>query len=312
MFIRMLGFLMLLLLTVNNLSANSYSYGFLRYNSGARSAAMAGAFEGVNEDASAVFYNPATIFTVSDKRFSATFLKHTLDINSGNVSYVKNYEDIGTFSVSAIYSNYGSFNSADKLGNLLGKFGANDLALCVHFANELDTNLYYGVGVKYIFSNISQYSSSAVAFDIGLLYNLEDGRTSIAASVLNAGFQLYSYDGETEKLPLDIRLGVNHSLIGLPLLIAFSFHHLGDRTDAFFDRLLNFSIGGEFHFGKYVNVRLGYDNYTRRYTAPSRERKLSGLAGGIGIKTKYFNFDYAISQVGTSNLLNRFSINFDF
>jgi hypothetical protein len=312
MLIKKFVFVVIFLSSAYNLTANSYSFGFLRYNSGARAAAMAGAFEAVNNDAAAMFFNPATINTVDIKRFSATFLKHTLDINSGNVTYVKSYNDVGTFALSAVYSNYGSFNAADNIGNITGTFGANDFAFSVNYGNELDTNLYYGIAMKYIFSNIDQYNSSALAFDIGLLYNLADKRTSLAASLLNAGFQLYSYDGVTESLPLDIRLGVNHRLAGLPLLIALSFHHLGDRTDVFFDRFLNFSIGGEFHIGKYVNIRLGYDNYIRRYTTPGSEKKLSGFAGGVGIKTKYFNFDYALSQVGSSNLLNRFSIYLEF
>lgn len=312
MFIKKLSFFLVLILSVHQLTADTYSYGFLRYNSGARAAAMAGTFEAINNDAGALFYNPATINTVFQKPFSATFLKHTLDINSGNITYVKSYENIGTFSLSAIYSNYGSFNAADNLGNITGTFGANDFAFAVNYGNELDTNLYYGVALKYIFSNIDKYSSSALAFDVGILYNFADDRTSVAASVLNAGFQLSSYDGVTEALPLDIRLGINHQLVGLPLLLGLSFHHLAEKYDNFGERLLNFSVGGEFNIGKYVNLRLGYDNYTRRFTTPSSEKKLSGFSGGIGIKTKYFNFDYALTQVSTTNLLNRFSIYLEF
>lgn len=312
MSVKKFSFLIVFLLSVSNLTANSYSYGFLRYNSGARAASMAGTFEAINEDAAALFYNPATINTVSQMPFSFTYLKHTLDINSGNISYIKQYEDVGIFSVSAIYSNYGSFNAADRQGNITGTFGANDLAFAVNYGNELDTNLYYGVAVKYIFSNIDKYSSSALAFDIGILYNFADERTSVGASILNAGFQLSSYDGVSESLPLDIRLGINHQLVGLPLLIGFSFHNLADNANNFGEKLLNFSIGGEFNFGKHVNLRLGYDNYTRKYTTPSNEKKLSGFSAGLGIKTKYFNFDYALSQVSSTNLLNRFSIYLQF
>jgi len=296
---------------VQELSANSYPYSFLRYNSSARASGMGTAFEAVNEDANAIFFNPACINTVDEKKFSATYLKHALDINSGNIIYLRHFDGIGIFSGSVVYSNYGSFDASDNLGNIYGTFGANDLAVSVSYGNELDTNLYYGAAMKYIFSNIENYNSSALAFDFGLLYNLADDRTSFAVSVLNAGFQLSSYDGVNEAVPLDIRLGANHRLVGLPLLAAISFHHLSDDVDYFFEKFLNFSIGGELYFGKYVNVRIGYDNYIRQYAAPKNEKGMSGFSGGIGIKTKYFNFDYAISQVGSGNLLNRFSLLLD-
>jgi hypothetical protein len=308
MFNKKFVLLIVFFVAVMQLQAENYSYGFLRYNSGARAAALGGTFEAVNNDASAMFYNPATINTVVTKPFSLTFLKHALDINSGNVTYVREFDDIGIFSASVIYSNYGSFDAADNQGNITGTFGANDFAFGITYGNELDTNLYYGVTMKYIYSNIEKYSSSAMAFDVGIMYDFADDRTSLAASVLNAGFQLFSYDGATESLPLDIRLGVNHRLVGLPLLIGLSFHHLADKMDNFGERFLNFSVGGEFYIGKYVDIRLGYDNYTRRFTSPTNEKKLSGFSAGVGIKTKYFNFDYALSQVGSANLLNRFSI----
>ena len=80
-----------------------------------------------------------------------TFLKHALDINSGNVSYVSKIKDYGIFSAGVIFTDYGSFDKADKLGNKSGSFGANDLALSVGYSNILDSNLYYGVALKFIY-----------------------------------------------------------------------------------------------------------------------------------------------------------------
>lgn len=305
-------FVIFIILITNFSFAQSYTYSFLRYNSSARASAMGSAYESINNETSAIFLNPATLNTINDKRFSVTYLKHVLDINSGNIVYVKSTPDIGSFAASAIYSNYGSFTSYDNQGRETGNFGANNLAIGFSYGNELDTNLYYGATVKFIYSHIEKYASSALGLDFGLLYNLDDGRTSIAASILNVGFQLASYNGETETLPVDIRIGANHRLMGLPLLASLSFHHLADTAPDFFSKFSSFSIGGEFYIGKYVNLRLGFDNNIRRFTTPASERKLSGFSAGIGIKTTYFNFDYSLAQIGTSNLLNRFSINLDF
>jgi hypothetical protein len=159
-----------------------------------------------------------------------------------------------------------------------------------------------------LFINIEKANSFAFGVDAGLIYLIPEKRTNIGLSILHLGSQFTSLDGTKESLPLDVRAGVNHRLRGLPLLFNFSLHHLADKADNFFDRFLSFSLGGEFYFGDYVKVRLGYDNQIRRLTTPSNDKKFSGFSGGVGIQTEYFNFDYGVAQIGNSALLHRFTI----
>jgi hypothetical protein len=240
-----------------NVLADTSPYQFLRFQSSARAAGLAGCFVSMPEDASAVIYNPATIYTVDEKVFSATFLKHVLDINSGLVSYIDRLDDSSVIAGAVSYTNYGSFNSADIYGNMGGTFGANDIAAGVTYSNELDENLYYGVTGKLIFINLEEENSIAFAIDAGLLYQLPDGRSNVGLSVLHAGTQISKIGNDSESLPLDIRAGINHRLRGLPLLVNFSFHHLADNTDGFFDRFTNFSLAGEVYIGEYIQLRLG-------------------------------------------------------
>ncbi|MBM2814267.1 MAG: PorV/PorQ family protein [Ignavibacteria bacterium] len=299
------------LISIPDFAKSATPYQFLRDNSSARAAGLAGCFVSITDDASALFYNPASIMTVTEKRFQATFYKHVLDINSGQVSYLMTSEKLGMFAGSVDYHSNGSFDRADKYGVRNGTFGANDLSIATSYANLLDTNLYWGATAKFIYSNIEKYSSSAIALDAGLLYVIPEKRVTIGLAVLHAGFQLTTYDGTSEDLPLDILLGVSHRLRGLPMLVNFSFHHLADNQDGFFERFKNFSLGGEIYLGKYIQLRLGYDNMIRRLTTPDTEKKLSGLCGGAGIKMKDFNFDYSASAVGSGAYLHRFSIALD-
>jgi hypothetical protein len=284
-------------------------YQVLRYNSGARAAALAGSTTAMPNDASMIFYNPAVIPTVQDKPLSATFFKHIADINSGNVAYIKKFENIGTFSASLIYTNYGTFDRADKLGVKKGTFSANDVVFSVGYGGILDSNLYYGAVGKFVYSGLEDASSTAMAFDFGLLYTMPKSNTNIGLSILNAGFQLSKYYDYKESLPLDVRLGINHRLKGLPLLANFSFHHLADSENNFGDKFLNFSLGGEIYLGDKIMARIGYDNMTRRKTAPPNDREMAGLSAGVGLKLKDFNLDYAISKIGLSASLHRISVN---
>lgn len=288
-------------------------YNFLRFNQSARSAGLSGTFVAIADDPSALYFNPASISTYTEKNISVSFLKHVLDINSGNASYIHKLDESGTVAGYANFTNYGSFDYSDIDGNITnGGFSASDLAIGAMYSNMLDSNLYYGVGVKFIYSGIENYSASALAFDVGLLYQIPDKRTNLGLSVLHSGFQIQSITGDDEGLPLDIRLGVNHRLRGLPLLINFGFHHLADETDNFFDRFTdNFSIGGEFYLGDYIQLRLGYDNYVRSYTSAESDKGLSGLSAGLGIRTDVVNFDYGIARYGSAATLHRFSLAFD-
>ena len=283
-------------------------FHFLRTNISARAAGMAGCFVAIPNDVNAVFINPAAMSTVEDKNFSATFLKHVLDINSGSVVYLLKDDNLGNFAASANYMSYGSFTRADAKGQTNGTFTAGDVALGITYSNELDSNLYYGGTFKLIYSNIKSASSFAFAVDAGMIYMMPDIRTSVGVSVLHAGTQVTTFDSETEKLPLDVRLGISHRLRGLPLLVNFGFHHLADDTDNFFEKFANFSLAGEFYLGKYIRARLGYDNQIRRLTTPSDKREFSGITAGLGIYANSFYFDYGIAQNGTSATLHRFSV----
>lgn len=299
---------MLVFSQINALSIDT-PFNFLRYQSNARTSGLSASTVALKNDPSALFINPALISTVEEKTLQVTFLKHVLDINSGGAAYIHHDKEYGSFAASIGFTSYGSFDYADKLGNRNGQtFGAGNFALGLSYSNKLDTGLYYGVTVKYIYAGIEDASSSALAFDAGLLYSLPDERTNLGFSVLHAGTQLSKISNQSESLPLDVRIGFNHRLRGLPLLFNFSFHHLADESDSFFSKFKNFNLGGELYLGNYIQIRLGYDNQVRSMTDAEANKGLTGFSGGVGITTDDFNFDYGLTSYGSSANLHRFSV----
>ena len=291
--------------------AEDSPFNFLRYVSDARAASLAGCFVSMPNDASAIYYNPAAVYTVEEKKLSFTFLKHVLDINSGNASYMYDIPDHGKVTAFAGYTNYGTFDEADDSGNITGAFGANDLVMGVSYTDRLDTNLYYGATLKYIYANIDVVSTTAMAVDAGLFYEFDDDRTTLGLSMLNAGAQLSKISNTTESIPLDIRLGMSHRLKGLPVLFNFSFHHLADESDGVLDRFKSFAVGGEISLGDYIKVRLGYDNLVRTTTASDVDKGMTGISAGLGLKLEDFDLNYGASVYGASATLHRFSVNYD-
>ena len=309
---RLPALVLSLALSVPSFAGTTTVFDFLRTDVGARAAAMAGSFVTMMDDPNTIFYNTAALGTLQTAKGSAGFFKHLLDINSGSLSYGQAVQDIGTFGVGVIYTNYGSFTQTDEVGNITGSFNASDLAFDVGYSNTLEENLYYGVGAKFIYSSIAGYSSSALAGDFGLLYTIPDSKVTIGASIRNAGGQLSTYLGTREDLPLDLTVGASVVPKGLPLLLNVSFHKLNENTDRFWDRLLPFTVGGEFTASKSVFLRFGFNNEQRKDLKIGTTTGLEGFSAGIGIIISDYRFDYALSSLGSIGSLHRISIGTNF
>jgi long-subunit fatty acid transport protein len=289
-------------------AAGGTTYEFLRMDVGARAAGVAGTFLTVTDDPTVLFYNPAALATLSVPRGSAGFFKHLLDVNSGHVSYAQEFPGLGWFGAGVVYTGYGSFDERDELGNMLGSFSANDLALLVGYANTYEGSLSYGANVKFIYSSIAGYSSTGLAADLGVLYTVPESRVTLGASLRNLGFQLGTYAGVTEDLPIDLSIGASVVPRGIPLLLNVGFHRLTDQADSFGDRFRSFTVGGEFTISRVFQLRVGYDNAVRQDLKIGTSSGLAGFSGGIGVAVGDYRLDYALSSLGKVGSLHRITV----
>jgi hypothetical protein len=294
--------------TTCSIAGSGTTYDFLRNDVGARAAALAGSFVSVTEDATVLFYNPAALSTLDSPQGSLGFFKHLLDINSGYLSYSQSIPEVGAVGGGIIFTNYGSFDETDDIGNTLGTFSANDLALVAGFSSLLDENLFYGVNLKFIYSRIAGYSSTGLAGDVGILFRVPDSRVTLGASIRNIGAQLSSYLSTKEDLPLDVAIGASVVPRGLPLLLNLNFHKLNEEVDTFGDRFRAFSIGGEFTLSRVLQLRFGYDNERRKELKIGTSAGLAGFSGGLGITISEYTVDYALSSLGKVGSLHRISL----
>jgi hypothetical protein len=289
-------------------AGSNTTYSFLRADVGARAAALAGSFVAITNDPTALFYNPAALATMDAHRGSAGFFKHLLDINSGHLVYTREFEDLGHFGAGVLYTNYGSFTETDESGNERGTFSAGDLALTVGYGNAIQENLYWGGNLKFVYSSIAGYSSTAIAADAGILFVIPESRAALGLSVRNAGTQLSSYLSTSELLPLDLTLGGSIVPKGLPLLLNLAFHRLNDDTGEFFDRFRSFTVGGEFTISRVIQLRIGFDNAVRKDLKVGTSAGLAGFAAGLGVTTGEYKIDYAVSLLGSIGNLHRISL----
>jgi len=290
------------------------AFDFLRVDPSAKASSLAGAFDTYTDDPNAMFYNPASLSTITKSKVSAGFGKYLLDINFGALSYAMKYKDIGWFGIGIKYFDYGSFERADE--NLVSTgetFAANDLMLSVGYGNYIYEEINYGITLKYIYSGIAEYKSSAVALDFGLLYMVPGPQIGLSLAVNNLGAQVKSYIDTKEKLPLDVRVGFSKRLEHTPVRLNVTFAKLTENREKLIQHLKSFSIGAEFIFSDNVSARLGYDNESRQDLKLGTSLGIAGFSTGLGIRmADSYVFDYSLNSLGKVGSTHRVNLGYIF
>lgn len=286
------------------------AYNFLQLDVGARAAALGGGPVVMVDDPNAIFYNPAALGTLTQRRVSFGFFKHLLDINAGHASFGTEIPNLGYVGAGIVYINYGEFNRTGEEGEDLGTFHAGELALTAGYAGAFQPGFLYGVNAKFIYSSIAEAHSSAAAVDLGLQYVALPDRITLGVSLLNLGTQLNPYVTTREDLPLDLRVGVELLPEHLPAALLISLDKLNERQDSFGERFKAFSVGLDLTPGPNVHLRIGYNNGERQDLKVLSSSGLAGFSIGGGINTEAYSVDYAYSSLGQIGAVHRISITF--
>jgi len=290
-------------------------FSFLRMEPSARAAALAGSYAAVyGDDINAMFYNPALLNEQMDGTLSLSYLNHLSDLNAGFLAYSRHFEGLATFGLGLRFLSWGDFQRANEQGEKLGTFGASDVALTLGAARAYSDRLRYGVNMHLIYSSIDAFNASAVATDVGILYQVPEHQLTLSASVNNLGITISSLGVTHDDLPVDLRVGLTKQLSHLPLMITlmgYNLHDLGDSPEGgtTLDNVLyHVSVGGELRFSRAFNVRFGYNHRRHDALKLSSRLDLAGFGIGAGILISRINVDYAFNSWSSLGGLHQFTI----
>lgn len=261
---------------------------------------MGGAFIAIPGDLNSIYYNPAGLAEVSQKKGTFTYLNHLLDFWSGFIAYGGPYEDLGVLGFGLNYFDYGELQRFDEAGNQRGSFGARDFALTFSLARVFNKNILLGFNIKLISSFIENYAAYAVAIDLGGIYHTPMEGLDVGIGIFNLGKSLKAFINTREELPLNYRLGFSKRLAHLPLLISFDLYKYED---------LYWALGGEFTVTEGVFLRLGFNSIGREEKIDSGN---AGVSFGLGIQWRAYQLDYSLSSLGEIGSLNRISLTASF
>ncbi len=280
-----------------NSSAGTSAFPFLKINVSARAVAMGGAFTGLADDESALYYNPAGITSIEFPKYILGYHNYFFDMQSGFLGYIKPWGEKRTLGFYLSYLNYGSFTQTDDVGSVTGDFGGGDLLFAVTLAQKKNHQISYGATAKFIYEKIDIYSATGVAFDLAAKYNSDRGRFGAGIMLQNIGVQLSSLGTRKDDLPTTVRSGVSFKPKGIPLTLT---------SDLIlpFDNDLIFAFGADYVNYSPFYIRAGWNSFGSNYKATGNDTSFEGLSLGCGFDVKRMQISYAFtpsSDLGDSH-----------
>ena len=162
---------------------------FLEIGVGARAIGMGGAFVGIADDASSLYWNPAGI---ADIPMNEVLFLHTdwlLDLSFDFVGVVIPLGRAGTIGASVTVLSMGEMDvrTVQYQEGTGEKFSASDFSAALSYARHLTDRFSIGANVKYIEQRIWNMKATSVAIDVGTLYRTPIEGLRIGTNISNFG-----------------------------------------------------------------------------------------------------------------------------
>ncbi|HFE53935.1 MAG TPA: PorV/PorQ family protein [Bacteroidetes bacterium] len=305
---------------------------FLKIGVGARALGMGGAFVGVANDVTALYWNPGGISRLNRNE---VILLHTQWIADVSFDYAALTIDLGNFgalgaSLTALNMGEMKVRTERKPEGTGEYFDAGDFAAAVSYGRSLTDRFSIGFNFKYIHQGIWRMQASGFAFDVGTLFTTQFHGMTIGMSISNFGTNM-RMEGQNTRRYFDINpeaYGSNDRIPGhlqtdswpLPLLfrVGVAMDVLRSRTnrltvaaDAIHpnDNVERMNVGAEYTWNGLVSLRAGY----RSLFDVQSEQGLT-LGGGLrySVGTFALRLDYAYANFGRLLNAQRFSVAVEF
>ena len=257
--------------------------------------------------------NPALLQKDISKQINSSFNAFLAGTRAYSLTGALHSTKLATTFGGHIYTfDYGNIAGTDAAGNVVGQFRPLEYVIQVSAAKNYLDNWTYGLTLKFISSTLGQYRSSAVAADVGVLF--QDTARGFSASVVvkNMGTQLTNYTTEKEELPFELQAGVTKRLARAPFAFSVTAQHLQTLdivyNDTAFNRDNNISaatsvldklvthliVASHIYAGQNLEATIGYNLLRRRELATGNEGNgLTGFSAGLRLRLSKLQVTYA-------------------
>lgn len=298
-------------------------YTFLRYPSSARANAMGGnTMSLIERDPSLIFHNPALLGAEMDQMVNLNYLNYFSDINVGSALFTKALKEKAAWGIGASFFSQGKIKGMSAEGLPTGDFTAKDISMNGFFSYDLSERWRGGASLKFLYSNIGDYTSLGLAVDAGLSYYNSEKEFSFGFAFKNIGAQMKAYEDERQKMPWDIQMGITKRMAHAPIrlsltamyLTKWKINYVDDsdneyKEDNFFKSFIkHMVIGVDYVPSENFWLGIGYNPKTALDMKLQGGNVLAGFSGGAGVRIKMFDVGVSVAKYHPSALSMMLSI----
>lgn len=244
---------------------------------GARAPGMGGAYVALADDASATYWNPAGLVQIKDRQICSMHSQLDLERDYDFLNIVSSLPAGDTWGISWARLGIDDILCFDGSGNPTGTTSYKEEAYFLSYGKSLSPNLSLGGNIKYYRQTLYTASAKGIGLDLGLLYKFPN--LPIALDELSVGLLLQDLtetkikwkntaENPTEKIPINIKLGVAGKLLEEKLVVALDY-----------DKRTNLHAGCEYWLIDILGVRAGIDD--------------GNFTCGASFKLQTYQIDYA-------------------
>lgn len=315
-------FLFTLLLSARGQESGSV-FNFLKLPTSAHSIALGGQnISLIEDDASLIFQNPSLLSSVSDNSINLNFMTYMKGSKTGSVSFARIAGERGTWGAGIQFAGYGAMKETLETGEIIGDFHSRDIAFNGMYSYNLSDRWAGGATGKIIYSKYAEYTSCALAVDLGLNYYNEEQELSFSAVAANLGGQVKAFGNTHERLPFDLQLGLSKTMAHAPIRFSVTMADLTRWNSKYYYSTGKAPKGGRIfmnHFNLGIDIipssqfylAAGF-NFRRAYEMKAAgSSHAAGLSFGAGINIKKIKFGLAYAKYHVSAPTLAFSASYN-
>lgn len=273
-----------LLLTTTLFAAGETGLAVLRVGVGARAAAMGEAFTATADDASGLYWNPASSAWIQKRQ--AHFSHNSwFQGMQHNVAALTVPTGIGSFGIGILLNDISGFERRTTASEEpSGTFSAYDFSFSMNYARQLSSSLSLGVNLKFFNEKIYIEDASGYMMDLGARFLTPLDGLFVAGALQNLGFTTEMLH-EKIRLPQTLRLGAAYQV---PLSWLKDRVLLAADYAQVFDESSHVNVGVELTPIDALALRTGYQTgFADR-----------GISAGFGLHMNWLDIDYAYLPFG--------------
>ena len=302
---------------------------FLNIDIGARAVGMGGASTCMDNDISALFWNPAGAAKIKGGVLSLNHSQWIADMKQYGLAVAYGTVNNGTFGGTLLLMDNGSIertipDPTQPRGFFSdGTFTVSQWAAGLTYGRQLTDKFSVGGQVKYVFQDLGntviaitaedtegadvKNSKSTMAFDFGTLYYFGFKDLRIGMTLRNFGRPV-KYSFESFNLPITFKIGLAMNILSLFPDWQDNGFQLSMDAVIPYDQSEKLHFGGEYLFKNLLAIRMGFRSNT----------DTGAFSAGFGLSPGAFKginlmIDYAYSEVDDAfNAVHRFSFGFTF